>query len=276
MNYLHTRNWGGTIYAYSLRNHGASYTLPYREMVHKVTFEDLQSDMKACLNEVEGDRAPIIVGHSSGGGLSQVLLSKGVKASGLCLIGAITSYGSYDLYWNWMKNDPWFFVRSFLHGQHPNSPLHNDKLVHQAFFGHKFPMSRTGEFRSHMPAFEAMAWPMGMTGSFWSWWKGEPKWLDCKDIVRNIDQDGSGDKVCVIVGKEDMMYRPWMWEKQCELYREALERKTEKSEKKDGVVLEQSQDGVRLLSVEDSGHHVQNDVYHDEAAEAFMRWAKQV
>lgn len=37
-----------------------------------------------------------------------------------------------------------------------------------------------------------------------------------------------------------------------------------------------SEDGVRLALVEDSDHHVQNDVYCEQAAEAFLRRARRL
>lgn len=241
-------------------------------------------------------RLPILVGHSSGGGLAQSLLEGSspnpklrVKATGLCLVGAIPSFGSYDLYWNWLKQDPWFPIRSWLHLQHPDSPLSTDELVHNAFFGHKFPRSQVGAFKQWFPAFESMGWPTGMLGNFSAWIRGENKWLDEKAIVSNIEGATDGkDKICVLVGKKDMMYRPWMWERQCAEYRAAVkELKTEKqgnfqlaaevvADTNIEAVTVDSQGGVRLVLVEDSGHHVQNDVYNEQAAEALLTWAKQV
>ncbi|KAK5088689.1 hypothetical protein LTR05_002910 [Lithohypha guttulata] len=303
--YLYEHNYSGTMYAYSVRNHGASYSLPYLRMVLSTPFEAIQADMVSCLEHAirreeeqnSTTRLPIVVGHSSGGGLSQSLLSGTfsdpklrIRASGLCLVGAITSFGSYDLYWNWLKNDPFFPLRSLFHLQHPNSPLSTEQLVHNAFFGHKYPKSRTGDFKQWMPAYESMGWPVGMVGnSFWAWANGKPSWLNTKDIVSNIQNAGDGkDKICVMIGREDMMYRPWMWEKQCGLYRGALE-ELKHEKKMDETAMPQtssddsieavsvkSEGGVRLVLVDDSGHHVQNDVYCDQAAEALLRWANQV
>ena len=306
MDYLHKHDYSGTLYAYSIRNHGASYTLPYWRMVFQTPFEDIQADMTSCLDYVNQReeklnsmaRAPILVGHSSGGGLSQSLLAGTssnprlrAKASGLCLVGAIPSFGSYDMYFNWWKHDPWFPLRSMLHLQHPNSPLSTDQLVHSAFFGHKFPMSQTGAFKQWMPAFESMGWPTGMVGnSFWGWCTGKPNtWLSCDDIASNIQNIGnSRDKVCIIIGKEDMMYRPWMWERQSKEYQTALGHfknlknvdeiaaSVISSDSLIESVSVKSEGGVRTILVEDSGHHVQNDVHCEQAAKAFLRWANQV
>lgn len=306
MNYLHEHNYSGTLYAHSVRNHGASYTLPYWRMVFQTPFSEIQSDMVDCLNYAmqqernmnSNTRLPILVGHSSGGGLAQSLLEGKspdpklrAKASGLCLVGAIPSYGSYDIYWNWFKQDPWFPLRSWLHLQHPDSPLSTEELVHGAFFGHKYPRSQVGAFKQWFPPFESMGWPVGMMGSFSAWISGKNKWLNENDVVSNIESIADDkDKICVIIGKEDMMYRPWMWQRQCAEYRAAIQKpKLEKQKQSvtkpntrpdtdsaiDAVAVE-SRGGVRLVLVDHSGHHVQNDVYNAQAAEALLRWAYQV
>lgn len=154
-----------------------------------------------------------------------------------------------------------------------------------------------------------MDWPTKMVGaSLADWaWRGKPnQWLSPLEIVKGLDgvagekaaginlgatNDEEKDRVCVIVGREDMMYRPAMWERMCKEYRDALgevrgrkngssavesmESSNKIGEPIEGVSVERG-DGVRLILVEDSGHHVQNDVRCDEAAEAFLRWANQV
>lgn len=119
---------------------------------------------------------------------------------------------------------------------------------------------------------------------------GKPNtWLSTGDIFSSIQNAGDGkDKICVMIGKEDMMYRPWMWERQCREYRDGL-RKLKGEKRIDEVSAPKSgsddsieatsmecEGGVRLVLVEDSGHHVQNDVYCEQAAEALLRWVNQV
>lgn len=296
MSYLHVAGYPGTLYAFSARNHGASYTLPFWRMVWFTDFTDIQADAKTCLayaNALEKERdatarPAIMVGHSAGGGLAQAILASGaVQTSGLALVGAIPSFGSLDMYWNWLKHDPWFPFRSSLHLQHPTSPLSTDELVHGAFFSRQFPVSKVQEFRKWMAGFEAMGWALDMIGTdILEWFAGKGnRWLDCGDVVRNIARDGNtGQEVCLLIGREDMMYRACMWEKQVAEYRLAIEKKRGTSEERKESrqeesiekVTVQSDGGVRLILVADSGHHVQNDLYADQAAEALLRWIKQV
>lgn len=102
MTYLHEAGYKGTTYAYSARNHGASYSVPYFRMVYQTPFEEIVSDFRKCLDfATKSQRANghnedfILVGHSSGGGVSQYALSKGlVRCRALCLVGAIPHFGA--------------------------------------------------------------------------------------------------------------------------------------------------------------------------------------
>ena len=226
----------------------------------------------------------VVVGHSSGGGLLQYALARSViKARALVLLDAIPHFGSYGVYWNWLKTDPWFPLRNLVHFQHPTSPLSSDRLVHQAFFGHKYPMENVPEFRSRMPAYESMGWPLGMFGEFWAWWKGNPKWLDVREVVANLikpEDDGQHDQVCIIVGAEDMMIDVDMCRLQAAQYRQAFEVGLANSTKPsprvasriraiEGTEVE-SFGGVALAVIKDAGHHVQNDVQSKIAAEVLF------
>ena len=100
MTHLHSSGYGGTLYAYSARNHGASYAVPYLRMVYGTSLDDLADDLVACVQavgEMEGGegREAVMVGHSSGGGLLQYVLAKGrVKCRGLCLLDAVPHFGN--------------------------------------------------------------------------------------------------------------------------------------------------------------------------------------
>lgn len=130
---------------------------------------------------------------------------------------------------------------------------------------------------------------MAMLGrtKFGEWWGGKKnEWLDVGGLVEALDEKERGDRVCVVVGKEDMMYRPVMWERVCDEFRAAIRKvrsgngKGDETEVEVGepipAVMVESADGVRLVLVDDAGHHVQNDVYCDETAEAVLRWANQI
>lgn len=102
MTYLREAGYKGTTYACSARNHGASYSVPYFRMVYQTPFEDIVSDFRMGLDFALKDQRAnrhsdefILVGHSSGGGVSQYSLSKGlVRCRALCLVGAIPHFGA--------------------------------------------------------------------------------------------------------------------------------------------------------------------------------------
>ena len=131
--------------------------------VCNTTKEVLVTDIVAPTGEIEkreGGKGGTFVGHSNGGGLALLILTKGLaKAQGLALVAAITNFGwlnvpettkeQFDdyrrgVYWNWFKMDPWFLIRNLIH-LHPEPPLSSDKLVHNAFFSQAFPQEKVRE-----------------------------------------------------------------------------------------------------------------------------------
>lgn len=85
-------------YAISLRGHGDSWHPSFLKMVWLTTRGMLGDDLVAGVQWAqarEGGRKVVLVGHSSGGGLSQGVLSEGrVDVAGLALLGAIPANGS--------------------------------------------------------------------------------------------------------------------------------------------------------------------------------------
>ena len=88
---------GARTYAFSLRNHGASFPVPYFRMFWLTRFDDLASDLISSMEEIvsrEGQE-PLVVAHSSGGGLAQYALSRGsIKCRALALVGAVPHFGN--------------------------------------------------------------------------------------------------------------------------------------------------------------------------------------
>ena len=98
MTHLHEAGYGGALYSYSARNHGASYTVPYFRMVYRTSVADMFDDLASCVDavrEMEDGKDAILVGHSSGGGLAQYgLASERVKCRALCLLDAVPHFGN--------------------------------------------------------------------------------------------------------------------------------------------------------------------------------------
>lgn len=95
MRYLAAR--GVQCYAISLRGHGASWHPSYFRMSFATPRSALASDLVAAIEWVqEREKSEVmLVGHSSGGGLSQGVLSDGqANVKALALLGAIPGYGS--------------------------------------------------------------------------------------------------------------------------------------------------------------------------------------
>jgi hypothetical protein len=90
----------------------------------------------------------------------------------MSLIAVIPNFGSSGVYWNRLKMDAWFMLRSLVHLQHPRSPLSSTPLVQRAFFGHEFERQRVVEFEKWMPAYESLRWLIEMlkSGSMLAKW----------------------------------------------------------------------------------------------------------
>lgn len=105
------RERGYTCYAISLRGHGESWNPGFWRMTWGTGLNDLAQDVRCAWEEVllreekrrqingEADEKmdpvlPVLVGHSSGGGLAQYVLSEGlVRTEALVLCAAIPGFG---------------------------------------------------------------------------------------------------------------------------------------------------------------------------------------
>jgi pimeloyl-ACP methyl ester carboxylesterase len=89
---------GITSHAVSTRGHGESWhSSSFLRMVFDTTKRMLGDDLVAGIMAVqEKEGSEVVVGHSSGGGLSQFIVNEGdVKVKALGLIGAVPGTGSY-------------------------------------------------------------------------------------------------------------------------------------------------------------------------------------
>jgi pimeloyl-ACP methyl ester carboxylesterase len=211
-------------YALSMRGRGASYSLCYLNLVYGTSLSDLASDLAIAVEHItklEG-RAPIVLGHSSGGGLIQYALANRLfnqKIPGFVLLDAVPNFGNMAIYSNWARHDPWFILRMLLHCNHVASPLSSKQLVRGAFFGSDFArrdnsegMAMTQDFMNIMAPYESLMWPLQMMKGFWAWLTGgKEKWLDTKEVLHGVDLTNTNhtsvhaDRVCIIVGDEDVL-----------------------------------------------------------------------
>jgi pimeloyl-ACP methyl ester carboxylesterase len=84
-------------YAVSLRGHGASWQPSFFRMLYATTLRNLADDLVAGVKAVqERERSEVVlVGHSSGGGLSQFIVAEAdIQVKGIGLLGAIPGTGS--------------------------------------------------------------------------------------------------------------------------------------------------------------------------------------
>ncbi len=127
---------------------------------------------------------------------------------------------------------------------HPRSPLSSTNLVKRAFFSDAFPDEKVREFETFMPAYESMLWSIGMMRSF----------VDVRSGLRGVVGLGEGEKVLVVVGREDKLVSVGLCERMVRMYREGVERLV-REKKIEGMV-----EGVGFVVVEGAGHHLQNDL----------------
>lgn len=125
-----------------------------------------------------------------------------------------------------------------------------------------------------MPAYESMAWPIGMMKRF----------TDMRSILENIQGWGtSPSRVMVMAGAEDkLMGTKLMMDVACE-YRKGVEELSSRKkiepvelpETKPQIsenVRQEVRFGITTAVVEGVGHHVQNDVHAEEATETLKRF----
>ncbi|KAK7415080.1 hypothetical protein QQZ08_012440 [Neonectria magnoliae] len=241
MQYLAAR--GVPCYAISLRGHGDSWHPSYLGMVFGTTRRALGGDLVAGIEwvQVREKSEVVLVGHSSGGGLSQGILSEGrVKVKGLALLGAVPAYGSIGVYMNWAKLDIWFTIRLMFHSWHPNSPLSHPALTRRAFFGDSFPLSAVTPFQRRMSRYESYRWPFSMMKPF----------ATASSVLQHIHSGGAA-KLLVMAGSQDKLMTAQVTQDTAAFYRAAADPEGKE---------------VRLEIVEGAGHHLQNDVQWEDGA----------
>ncbi|KAH6648802.1 Alpha/Beta hydrolase protein [Truncatella angustata] len=278
MSYL--KEHGVTSYAVSTRGHGESWHPTFFRMLYATTKRMLSDDLVAGIKAVEEKEGSevVLVGHSSGGGLSQFIVNQGdVKVKALGLLDAVPGTGSYRVYYNWACFDPWFTIRLIFHGWHPNSPLSHPSLTRQAFFSDELPVTELVEFQRHCNRYESFLWPLGMLYPF----------IDAKRVLINIiNWRNGGDRIFIMAGAADKLMTGEVQRKAAQTYREAFTNMV--NEKKIDVTVKEikklegegemddSGHGVTLAFVPGAGHHVQNDVQWRVGAKKMLTFLQQL
>ncbi|KAK4122776.1 alpha/beta-hydrolase [Parathielavia appendiculata] len=267
-------------YAVSMRGHGDSYYPSFWRMVYRTTLRNLADDVLAAhrwVVEREGGKEVVLVGHSSGGGLSQFLLDKkDLKVKGLVLTGAIPGFGSDRVYDNWRKMDPWFTIRMIFHLWHPNSPLSHPAFTRRAFFSQEQTDAYVEAFHEKISRYESFLWPLAMTKPF----------VNPQNIISQIAGWGSGQRIMVLAGERDKLVSLDIKEDLAQMYRTKYSAMVQEKQlqAEDAAVVPLSGEsgpdnaghGVRFCVVPNAGHHLQNDVTWETGAEKLLAFYEQL
>ncbi|RPB07927.1 alpha/beta-hydrolase [Morchella conica CCBAS932] len=261
---------GHPAYSLSLRGHGASHHPGFWKL-YWTTKHTLALDIATAITHIRHlhnitypstptpnrQNGVILCGHSSGGGLSQYLISRSLETvGGLITLAAVPGFGSYGVYYNWFVMDPWFAVRMYFRDLfHPRSPLSSTTLVHRAFLGAGCPTELVKEVEEDMAETESMMWPLGMMMQF----------VDPRRVVGGVAPAlRCGRKVLVVAGSEDRLMGVRIMAQLAAWYRSALECVSGR--------VEEGTDVVRFEEVKGSGHHLMRDVAWRECAGVMLEW----
>ncbi|KAK3490338.1 Alpha/Beta hydrolase protein [Neurospora hispaniola] len=328
-------------YAISMRGHGGSWYPSYLRMVYGTTKGDLTGDVVSGIRwavdrergqrkqqqlgrgvikgqqgrqgkegrggekgddvEAKEEVEMVLIGHSSGGGLAQYILSAGllgglsVKIKGLVLMGAVPGFGSIPIYLTWFRLDPLFALRLLLHLGHPNSPLSHPSLVRLIFFSNDLlPDSYLSRFMSFMSRYESLLWPLGMARSFADSERVLLRICGWGETTKQEQKQGQVERVLVIAGERDKIMTQPIVQRLADWYRAAYERLVVEEKKIDGVMVGSENEtvdeevegsggpkdtagrGVRFALVPGAGHHCQNDVGWEVGARKVLAFYRQL
>ncbi|QRW22736.1 alpha/beta hydrolase family protein [Rhizoctonia solani] len=189
---------GHPVYSLSLRGHGRSWRPSYWALYFtpkQVLADDVAAGLKFIRERHPNAGPTTLVGHSSGGGLSQHVIDsgKGEGVGKLVVLAGIPSFGGQVLFNHGFLTNTLIRLHlidgefistglslilgslSAFYGRltwvigslyHPRSPLSSTRLVHRAFFSPTYPIGKVQEFEAEMSPFESMSWPSGMMFPF--------------------------------------------------------------------------------------------------------------
>ncbi|KAF3272955.1 hypothetical protein TWF970_009850 [Orbilia oligospora] len=283
---------GYPCYALSIRGHGYSWGPSYYKTVFQTTAPMLAHDVAAGVRHVtdfhkkdpvkrRGGGLPVLLGHSNGGGLSQMLLDRGyAKASALVILAGTPNFGGWGVYKNWGTFDPWFVPRMYFRDLfHPRSPLSKTSLVHRAFFCDEFPREEVKEFEKKMSPYLSYWWPIQIMGRF----------VKTENVLSNLTGWGGG-RVFILAAERDRLMSLELMGRMADEYRkQRASMVRSKVFTNDGRDIDQNwisgesertifgglegvRDGIAYRVVEGAGHHLQNDLQKNISAKYLEQW----
>lgn len=220
----------------------------------------MAQDIAAALAHVRAAHpspAPILGGHSLGGGLAQYMLGAGMtEVAGLLLLVAAPRVNGVEVLKNWQKQDPDMQGRSWRGWFHPRTILQEVELVHAAFFCKECPREVVEEFEKTIPEFESTATGLSILGSFATVdgvWKG----ITGEQMPR-------GRRVLLVAAEKDVLVRPELVKAHAEDLMTGIA--------PDGEVELGMEEALIRTTVAKSGHHMMRDIYWEKAAEGILDW----
>jgi len=172
--------------------------------------KDMSRDVQAALNYILLDLLdntatftpdPVLVAHSSGGGLAQYALANSEHdeplVSGLVLLSSVPPSGMHQALVAWLRLDPWFIPRFLRDMGDLRSPLSTRPLVQRAFFGEHTRQRAVQEFFDcYMNHEEAVTWMREMVFRY-----AEPR-----EVMAKVP----GGRVFCVGGDQDALITPDM------------------------------------------------------------------
>jgi hypothetical protein len=146
----------------------------------------------------------------------------------------------------------WFPIRLYLRDFfHPRSPLSSTSLVHTIFFSPDYPIAQVKPFEALLAEYESYLWPLAQIFRF----------VDCKRVLNACQ-----GKILVVAAEKDKLMTVPLMRKMADEYEVA-------KEKLNG---EKPAVEVGYAVVRGSGHHMQNDLMWEDAADIVRNWLEEI
>ncbi|KAL0070146.1 hypothetical protein AAF712_002636 [Marasmius tenuissimus] len=227
----HLARKGRRVYCISLSGHGHTHR---PENFNAMPVGDFAQDILSAVRYISSlhpnTPAPVLIGHSAGGGLSQYTVADAPPNtfSGVILLAPFPSTGGFPVYQAWLGSDWMFMPRFFWQGADSMSPLSSPGLVKRVFFSDAYKDEDAQRFFEQMNSEESAGWPGSMMGKF----------ADSEEVKAKVDGN-----VHIISASHDRLMTPSIMEKLVKLY------------------------GCSTDVVQGSGHHMMFDYQWQEAVQ---------